>query len=68
MHMFASHYFLQDYCKEFHPTLNPAKCAMVYSQYKPHNFYDRPTKRDDFTKVKKKFTMKDHDYLAEGDL
>lgn len=30
----ASHYFLQDYCREKHPKANAQRCAFVYTQAK----------------------------------
>lgn len=42
MQLVSSHHFLQDHCKDKHPTFDAQKCAFVYAHMKPWEEFDQP--------------------------
>ena len=68
LHLISSHYYLQDWCIENYPDMEPSKCAWTFTFFKPHNYYDRAGKSKDFTKIKKRFMKKDIDFMSDADL
>ena len=46
----------------------PSRCAWTLSFYKAANYYDRPGRSKDFSKMKKKFLKKNKDFMSDEDL
>ena len=67
----SSHYFLQDHCKEKHPTLDPARCAITYGFIRKYEEYDnirnyRTLDRQvpEYLREKEEVEEEDEDYVA----
>ena len=47
MYFLSSHYYLQDFCQEVVPDMDPSKCAFVIGYFKHQSHFDRIISEDE---------------------